>query len=793
MPLSCSNVAFVVGCNFLRGIVMLLLLSSPFSLANNAPQQAQNQAPHYDEVQALFDHKCIACHACYDAPCQLNLQSSEGLNRGASKLPVYNGRRLKNAVPTRLFHDAHSIAEWRKQSFFPVVSDPAGVTKPQPSTVLKRLVEQAYQRPLETNTPLPKHFEVGIGRQHACPTPKEIDTFIAKQPQYGMPFGVTGLNEQEFNLLMRWFEAGAPRPETRSQSPLNSKYAKQIEQWEQFFNRPQKKHKLLARYLYEHLFLGHLYLTEQGGRKGEFFRLVRSRTSGDEAIQLITTRRPNDDPQGAVYYRLLPITETIVHKTHITYPLTADTRQRWEQLFYAEDWSVNQLPGYDYETRSNPFIAFRDIPAKARYQFMLDHAEYFTRNFIRGPVCHGPVATSVIRDHFWTLFEDPEHEQFVNDASYRERVTPLLGLPGQKTDIMDLGGEWLRYQRMRNDYLAQRQIKYREAFADGARVAHVWDGEGTNPDAYLTIFRHHDNASVNRGLHGRTPRTIWLMDYPLLERSYYELVVGFDVFGSVSHQAQTRLYFDLIRNGAEQNFLRFMPMPQREKLYDNWYRQSGKFKILLSYQDLDVESPVGISYTSRTPMQEFSSRIFARTPVLAQSRDLLNRCSDNDCTRGLSVPEVTVTHALRSLTQERANTVRGILQLPNLSFVHVDLPNGEYRVYSLIRNRAHSNVAFILGEDLRYLPEEDSVSVVPYLAGSYPNFMFRLNWREAAVFAKAIANMVSEEDRRKVVDRWGVRRTHPDFWQIFHGFRAHLTRQDPKEAGVFDMNRYEAW
>ncbi|MDT9136206.1 fatty acid cis/trans isomerase, partial [Escherichia coli] len=40
------------------------------------------------------------------------------------------------------------------------------------------------------------------------------------------------------------------------------------------------------------------------------------------------------------------------------------------------------------------------------------------------------------------------------------------------------------------------------------------------------------------------------MDYPLLERTYYQLVVNFDVFGNVSHQGQTRLYFDLIRNGA---------------------------------------------------------------------------------------------------------------------------------------------------------------------------------------------------------------------------------------------------
>lgn len=770
----------------LLGVCLMLLSAvSSLSLAKNHNE--------YDAVQALFDQKCIACHACYDAPCQLNLQSSEGLNRGASKLPVYNGRRLKDAAPTRLFHDAHSLAEWRKQAFFPVVSDPADIAKPQSSAILQRLVQQAYENPLPANKPLPEHFKIGIDRQHDCPTPKEINDYITEHPEYGMPYGVTGLTKDEHALLMRWFEAGASRPHSNSPSPLLSKYAAQIEAWEAFFNRPQKKHKLLARYLYEHLFLGHLYLTENGGKKGEFFRLVRSHTSGDETPDVIATRRPNDDPQGALYYRLIPISETIVHKTHITYPLTSATRERWEALFYGEDWHVDTMPGYDYAARSNPFVTFKAIPARARYQFMLDHAEYFTRNFIRGPVCHGPVATSVIRDHFWTLFEDPDHEQYVNDAEYRDSVTPLLGLPGQKTDILDLGTEWIRYQRLRNDYLEQRQKRYRVAFEKGTQLDHIWDGDGSNPHAFLTIFRHHDSASVNRGLHGRIPRTIWLMDYPLLERSYYELVVGFDVFGSVSHQAQTRLYFDLIRNGAEQNFLRFMPMPQREKLYDNWYRQSGKFKILLSYQELDTASPVAIDYATRPPMRAFSDAVLARNPTLTQSRDALNRCDDASCLTNRNAAEASVIKALRTLTQARAKKLQGILQLPNLSFVRVDLPDNDYRVYSLVRNRAHSNVAFILGEDLRYMPDEDSLSVVPYLAGSYPNFMFRLDWREAAAFSESIASMANEDDRKKVIDRWGIRRTHPDFWHIFHGFSRHLAKHDPKEAGIFDMNRYEAW
>ncbi|WP_205504903.1 fatty acid cis/trans isomerase, partial [Pseudomonas viridiflava] len=91
-------------------------------------------------------------------------------------------------------------------------------------------------------------------------------------------------------------------------------------------------------------------------------------------------------------------------------------------------------------------------------------------------------------------------------------------------------------------------------------------------NALLTVFRHFDSASVTKGLIGDVPHSMWLFDYPLLERTYYQLAVNFDVYGNVSHQAQTRLYFDLIRNGAEINFLRLMPADLREGLLGDLYQ-----------------------------------------------------------------------------------------------------------------------------------------------------------------------------------------------------------------------------
>ncbi|MDL2425007.1 fatty acid cis/trans isomerase, partial [Pseudomonas sp. BAgro211] len=86
----------------------------------------------------------------------------------------------------------------------------------------------------------------------------------------------------------------------------------------------------------------------------------------------------------------------------------------------------------------------------------------------------------------------------------------------------------------RNQYEELRQDVYDDA--PTPTWADIWAG---NDNAVLSIFRQYDSASVRKGLIGGVPQTIWWLDYPLLERTYYGLVVNFDVFGNVAHQAQT--------------------------------------------------------------------------------------------------------------------------------------------------------------------------------------------------------------------------------------------------------------
>ncbi|MCP1462780.1 fatty acid cis/trans isomerase [Pseudomonas sp. S3E17] len=757
-----------------------LIVSAVLALiASSALAEGPAPAISYTrDIQPIFTEKCVACHACYDSACQLNLGSAEGAARGATKVPVYDGERSQATPTTRLFYDAFGKQAWQQKGFYSVL-DAQG----SQAALMARMLELGHTAALKPNARLPEEIVLGLNRENMCATPGEFNAYAGAHPKEGMPLAVTGLSDQQYQTLQRWLASGAPIDQ-QGVAP-SAREAAQVLQWENLLNAPGARESLVARWLFEHLFIAHLYFED--GEPGHFFQWVRSRTPSGQPIDLINSRRPNDDPGTRVYYRLWPVEGVIVHKTHITYPLSAEKMARVKSLFYSGDWQVSALPGYGPGRRANPFETFEAIPAQARYQFMLDNAEYFVRTFIRGPVCRGQIATDVIRDNFWALFQAPDHDLYITDARYRGQATPLLAMPGQNDDVGSVLSLWLEYRDKRNQYEALRRDSYAELPAPSWST--LWAG---NDNALLSIFRHFDSASVNKGLIGEVPQTLWLFDYPLLERTYYQLVVNFDVFGNVSHQAQTRLYFDLIRNGAEQNFLRLMPANSRDAFMDDWYQNSGKIKLWLDYEAIDDDTPTGLHLDKKDPKRDFANQLLARYGDLNASPDPINRCGGAFCSRdGIDPALQDAEQALSRLTSRPAAGLKVIDQLPEATMLRVETASGKRVVYSLLRNRAHSNVAFLLGEAYRYQPGLDTLTLYPGVLSSYPNFMFNIPAQEVPEFVAEMERAKDANRFEKIVDRWGVRRSHPLFWQYFHDLSQYIRETTPVEEGVLDMNRYE--
>ncbi|MFH7617656.1 fatty acid cis/trans isomerase, partial [Pseudomonas syringae group genomosp. 7] len=59
---------------------------------------------------------------------------------------------------------------------------------------------------------------------------------------------------------------------------------------------------------------------------------------------------------------------------------------------------------------------------------------------------------------------------------------------------------------------------------------------------------------------------------------------------------------------------------------------------------------------------------------------------------------------LSRLSSRPAAALKVIDQLPDASILRMEGSNGKLLIYSMLRNRAHSNVALLLGESYRYIP-----------------------------------------------------------------------------------------
>jgi hypothetical protein len=727
------------------------------------------------DIQPLMEKRCLVCHGCYDAPCQLKLESYEGLLRGASKERVYDSLRLAPATPSRLFEDAQTTAQWRERDFHPVLNERRDDRDANlQAGLLARMLELKQQHPLPTGKILPDSFDLSLGRAEQCPRIEEFDAFAGKYPEWGMPYGLPALTDEEHDKFVGWLAAGAP---AAGLAPLSDALARELTDWETLFNGDSLKHQLTARYLYEHLYLAHLYF-EDSGANTVFFKMVRSRTPPGQPIDVISTRRPYDDPGVArVYYRLWRDPASIVAKTHMPYLLTAARREQWAEWFIDSDYSVASLPDYAPSTASNPFATYQDIPYQSRYRFLLDEAQFTIMNFIKGPVCRGNVALDVIQDRFWVFFTAPESAVGPEFSEFLARQGDSLKLPAEAESGIWSAAHWRSFANAQSRYV-EAKGDFIRANADALLAAGLntfWNGDGKNRNAALTVFRHYDSASVVQGLVGTPPQTAWLIDYPILERIHYLLVAGFDVYGTASHQAMTRMYMDFLRMESEMNFIGFLPQETRKSEIDNWYRGAEKdvSNYLNAYFEKEVLPPP-FPATGNDPKADLFVALRDRmAPILNQSNDLSRS--------GLSARSIAALAELDDLRGIAASIV------PQVTLINVE----GHGLLTLLSNSAYTNIASMFGAADRRLVNEDSVTLVNGVIGAYPNVFLDLREADLPEFVAQIQQLRNEEDYSALLDRFGVRRTDPRFWALSDQLLDKYRDVEPLTSGVLDYSRYD--
>ena len=98
---------------FAGGLINVLLI---FVLTNKVrfrlPSFSLSNLIRYTvHTKPIIYRKCVVCHGCFNAPCQLVLTHAARFVRGANEQPIYEGACVSPEEPTRLFIDARSTSE----------------------------------------------------------------------------------------------------------------------------------------------------------------------------------------------------------------------------------------------------------------------------------------------------------------------------------------------------------------------------------------------------------------------------------------------------------------------------------------------------------------------------------------------------------------------------------------------------------------------------------------------------------------------------------------------------------
>jgi hypothetical protein len=237
---------------------------------------------------------------------------------------------------------------------------------------------------------------------------------------------------------------------------------------------------------------------------------------------------------------------------------------------------------------------------------------------------------------------------------------------------------------------------------------------------------------------------------------------------------------DFLRMEAEHNFLLLLPRARRRPLVDGWYRETGDEVKDRVYGDVaHFEQESGIAYTTAEPERELYRMLQQRlAPVLRDPYDLAGE-RDGKLRGQLA--------RLTTLMGTPASYV------PETTFLEVRSGRGAPSYFTLLRESAHTNVAQLFREEARRKPDEDRVTPLRGFVGVYPNALFSVADDELPAFVAALSQLESEQAYEALRARYGVRRTDAQFWGFADRLHDAFMRLDPREAGLFDFNRLDAY
>jgi hypothetical protein len=126
----------------------------------------------------------------------------------------------------------------------------------------------------------------------------------------------------------------------------------------------------------------------------------------------------------------------------------------------------------------------------------------------------------------------------------------------------------------------------------------------------------------------------------------------------------------------------------------------------------------------------------------------------------------------------------------NVLYLRVRGYQGADRFMSIVINRWHDNVSSLFFEKKTLDPSKDTIDFLPGSIGSYPNYFLDVTAEEVPDFFDMLENFDGTPEYVAKLDKYGVNRASPRFWELYDWFQAEMMKAKPVEGGLYDLNRY---
>jgi hypothetical protein len=263
----------------------------------------------------------------------------------------------------------------------------------------------------------------------------------------------------------------------------------------------------------------------------------------------------------------------------------------------------------------------------------------------------------------------------------------------------------------------------------------------------------------------------------------------------MKHQLSTRLYMDFLRMEGEDMYLAFLPTTHRKTIRDSWYEgMRAGMDMDIGDTDIWMTRDVVTGYKTEDPQRELYQHMEHKFAGLLKHDDVINRCDQPPChAKGAASDKHQADAAMRQIANMQGFVMAAF---PDVSFIRVRRDDAAENdlAYTVIRNKAYKNVTSMFKDEHDSKTRDyskDSLTVVDWLEGSYPNFFFSVDINDIDQFANRFAALQERDDYERFVSIYGIRRTNSAFWETADWFQDEYLREKPLHAGLFDLNRYQ--